>query len=148
MKLAPHYLPVPDERIELDAAKLCRCEQTDYLFLVRREKSWLFDLTSVYTPNSYENLTWTYGSLLHNVPTVALFLHVDKVVDGLPWGSVTILDYPTTLRDVEQFSAAPYAQRKRHIQLITKRCTRHVQACSMLELIEHFKEEGGKDTWT
>lgn len=125
--------------IEQDAAKLGRCEHTDYLFLARREKSHLFDLSSVYTPDSYENLTWTYGMATPGVPVTALFLHVDKTVAGRPWGSVTLLDYPATVRDVEVFSPLPKAQRERHIRLIVKRCTRHARYCTMLEVIQFLK---------
>ena len=139
LKLAPTYFPVSEKSIELDVAHLNRCDQTDHLFLVRREKSWLFDYGSVYTPDSYANLTWTYGKLAPYLPAAALALHVDQIIEGRPWGSVTILNYQNSIADVEQFSQLPLAQRERHIRLLVRHYTRHPQYCSIREMIEYLK---------
>ena len=88
LRLVPVYRAVTPESIEQDVAKLSRFEYTDYLFLARQTKSGLYDLPAVYTQDSYENLAWLYGRETPSVPTVSLFLHVDKAVDGAPWGSV------------------------------------------------------------
>lgn len=126
------------EHIDRAIAELCRCERTDYLFLARREKCFLFGVPAVYTPDSYENLTWLYGTGAPGVPVLALFLHIVKTVEARPVGTVTLLDYAATARDVAIFSALPALERDRHIQLITKRCTRQTRYCTMLEYIQHL----------
>src|SRR5699024_11161614 len=45
----------PDS-LRLDLRKLERCEAMDYLFLVRREKSYLFPVAEVYVPEQYAYL--------------------------------------------------------------------------------------------
>lgn len=148
LNLIPVYLPVTAEHIEPDIAKLGRGEETDYLFLARREKCWLFDLPSVYTPNSYENLTWTYGRITPHIPVAVLFLHVDRMVEGRPWGSVTLLDYADTAKDVELFSPLPHAQRERHIRLMVKRYQRNVRCCTILDVIQYLKGKEVNMVWT
>ncbi len=144
----PQYQPVNSGSIELDIANLSLCTHTDYPFLARREKSWLFNLPAVYTEGSYENLSWLYDTTTPDVPVIALLLHVDKAVEGRPWGSVTLLDYPATARDVEIFLTLPEPERARHIQLITKRCTHHGRYCSPTKVIQHLKTGEVNGTWT
>lgn len=72
-------------------------------------------------------------------PVITLFLHIDKTVEGLPWGSVTLLDYSTAAQDVGVFSELPPAQRERHIRLIVRRYTRNARYCSVREVIEYLK---------
>lgn len=139
LRLIPTYQPVSAARIEQSVAELCRCEHTDYLFLNRREKSHLFPPPAVYEPDSYENLTWLYGTASPNTPVLALFLHITRTENSRPVGTVTMLDYPATARDVEVFSALTKAERERHVQLITKRMTRQTRYCSILELIQYLK---------
>lgn len=139
LRLAATHQPIAPERIEACITDLCRCERTDYLFLARREKCFLFALPAVYTTDSYENLTWTYGLVTPRVPVVALFLHVTKTVNARPVGTVTLLDYPATARDVELFSPLPKAAREAHIKDITKRCTKQTRYCTILELIQYLK---------
>lgn len=135
----PSYQPVPAERIETHIATLTQARAGDFLFLARREKSFLFTLPAVYTADSYENLTWTYGLSSPHVPVVALFLRIFKVMETHPIGSVTLLDYPATARDVEVFAPLPTLQKERHIQLITKRCTKQTSYCSLVELMQFLK---------
>ena len=142
LSMVPTYFPVPEACVKMDIARLSREEQADFLFLARREKCWLFDIPSVYTPDNYANLTWTYAKLLPNLPIAVLYIHVDKNVEGRPWGSVTLLDYRAVLEDVEQFSPLPQAQRLRHIRLLTRRWLRDPQHCSLLEVMEYLKERG------
>lgn len=141
--MVPAYFPVPETCVELDIARLSRGEQTDYLFLVRREKSWLFDFPSVYTPDSYANLTWTCAKHFPHIPAAALFLHAERFVEGRPWGSVTILDYRATVEDVERFSPLTAAQRERHIRLLIRRWLRDPRHCSVREVVEYLKGKGG-----
>lgn len=131
----------------MDIARLSREEQAGFLFLVRREKCWLFDPPSIYVPDSYACLTWTYAKSLPHLPVAALYLHVDKIAEGRPWGSVTLLDYGAVLEDVERFSTLPPAQRERHIRLLTRRWRQDPQHCSLLEVVEFLKERG-ENPWT
>ncbi len=133
------YQPVTEKSIELDIAKLALCEHTNYLFQARREKSFLSDLPAVYEPGTYENLKWLYWQGITNFPVIALFLHVTKVQDARPVGSVTLLDYQESAGDVEISSALPEPERERHIQLITKRYTKNARYCSVLEAIQYLK---------
>lgn len=135
----PIYQPVEEKYVEKVLKDLARCEQADYLFLSRREKCHLFTLPAVYTPDSYENLTWTYGTTTPLIPVTALFLHVIKTVESRPWGSVTLLDYTATAQDVETVSALTEPERERHIQLIRKRFTRNVRYCTILAVIQYLK---------
>lgn len=148
LNLIPVYLPVTAEHIDLDIARLVRSGETDYLFLARRDKCWLFDLPSVYTPDSYANLAWTYGRVTPHVPVAVLFLHVDKMVEGRPWGSVTLLDYAEAAQDVEIFSPLTQAQRERHIRLIVKRYLRNTRYCTILDVIQYLKGKEVKTVWT
>ena len=134
----------------MDLLKLQQGGAADYLFLARRERSWLFDPPRVYEPGSYENLCWLAFQNRAGWPVLALFLHVEKFVGGRPWGSVTLLDYPTAAQNVgafselsppqrETFSALAGPQRERHLKLMRKRYLQKVQYCSILEVIQYLK---------
>ena len=133
------YQPTNPKDLELDLRKLQRDGPTDYLFLARREKCWLFDPPRVYEPGSYENLCWLAYQDRSGWPVLALFLHVEKWVEGRPWGSVTLLDYRSSARDVEIFSALPRPQRDRHLKLLARRYLQKVRYCSILEVIQYLK---------
>lgn len=79
-------------------------------------------------------------------PVIALLLHVDKSVGGLPWGSVTILNYRASVEDVEIFAPLPQAQRERHIKLILRRYLHNPRYCCIREVIEYLKT-GGESQW-
>ena len=147
LSMVSAYFPVPEACVKMDIARLSREEQADYLFLARREKCWLFDFPSVYTPGSYANLSWTYAKLLPHLPVAALYLHTDKIMEGRPWGSVTLLDYRATLEDMERFSSLSPTQRERHIRLLIRRLCRNPQYCSYLEVMEYLKKRG-EQPWT
>lgn len=137
--LIPLYQPTEAGSIELDLLKLQQGGAADYLFLARRERSWLFDPPRVYEPGSYENLCWLAFQNRAGWPVLALFLHVEKFVGGRPWGSVTLLDYREAARDAETFSALAGPQRERHLKLMRKRYLQKVQYCSILEVIQYLK---------
>lgn len=118
----------------------------DFLFLARRGRGWLSDFPTVYTPGTEENRIWTYGIAFPHIPVTALFLHVDNSIEGRPWGSVTILDYPATVTDIETFSPLPQAQRERHIRLMIRRYLRNPRYCCLLEVIQYLKS-GGECQW-
>ncbi|MDY3018836.1 hypothetical protein [Candidatus Pseudoscillospira sp. SGI.172] len=139
LSLLPAYQPVEASDLELDLLKLQRGGQADYLFLARREKCWLFDPPRVYEPGSYENLCWLAYQDRDEWPVLALFLHVEKFVDRRPWGTVTLLDYLETARDVEQYSQLPVLQRERHWKLLVRWYLQKVQYCSILEIIQYLK---------
>ena len=123
----------------MDLLKLQQGGAADYLFLARRERSWLFDPPRVYEPGSYENLCWLAFQNRAGWPVLALFLHVEKFVGGRPWGSVTLLDYREAARDAETFSALAGPQRERHLKLMRKRYLQKFQYCSILEVIQYLK---------
>ena len=123
----------------MDLLKLQQSGAADYLFLARRERSWLFDPSRVYEPGSYENLCWLAFQDRAGWPVLALFIHVEKFVGGRPWGSVTLLDYRESARDVETFSALTGPQRERHLKLLRKRYLQKVRYCSILEVIQYLK---------
>ncbi len=132
----------------MSISKLCRQELSEYLFLARRGWCGLFDFSTVYEKDSYANLCWTACRAVPGWPVIALLLHVDKSVEGHPWGSVTLLEHRATLKDVEVFSALSEKQRERHIRLLSKRYAGHARYCSMLEVIQYFKTGGGESQWT
>ena len=109
----------------MSLSKLCRQEFSDYLFLARR--GWC-------------------GLFVPGGPVIALLLHVDKSVGGLPWGSVTILNYRASVEDVEIFAPLPQAQRERHIRLILRRYLHNPRYCCVREVIEYLKT-GGESQW-
>lgn len=132
------YQPTETGRIDLDIAALHRLEATDYLFLARREMCRLSTMSAAYKPGNPANLDWLAYQGNTALPVIALYLHVEKVTEGRPWGSVILLDYQTAAKDIRTFSALPEGQRRRHIQLLCKRYTR-IGLCSMLEAIQYLK---------
>lgn len=139
LRLAGECQPIEAGRLDMSIARLCRQEFPDYLFLARQNWCWLFDFPAVYEKGSYANLCWLAYRGLPGGPVLALFLHIEKSVEGLPWGSATLLDYPAAAQDAAIFCELPPAQRERHCRLIVKRCTKNVRYCSMREVIRYLK---------
>ena len=139
LKLVPLYLPVTAESVDMDIAKLCRGADTDYIFLARREKSWLFPFSAIYTPGSYEYLTYTYALILPYISVAALFLRVSKRIEGTTWGSVTALHYAASALDVETGAALPEPLRGQHIKDMAKRYTSNTRYCTIADMIEFLK---------
>ena len=52
------------ESLATDMEKLDRREAGDYLFLIRREKSFLFSVAEVCVPGSYAYLSWTAYAMI------------------------------------------------------------------------------------
>ena len=130
----------------MSIGRLCRQEYTDFLFLARTPWCWLFDLSAVYDSGTYANLCALAYQGVPGGPVIALLLHVDKSVGGLPWGSVTILNYRASVEDVEIFAPLPQAQRERHIRLILRRYLHNPRYCCVREVIEYLKT-GGESQW-
>ena len=147
LRLTGAYQAVEAPDVEREVAVLQRSRHTDYLFLARNGRCRLSTLPAVYEPDTPANLDWLACRSVTPWPVVALYLHTDKSVEGLPWGSVTLLDHRTAVEDVRIFSALPESQRERHIRLIVKRYQRRVTYCSMLEAIQYLKTGGGESQW-
>ena len=126
MRLAGAYQAVEALDVEREAAVLRRSQHTDYLFLAWNGCCRLSTLPAVYEPDTPANLDWLACRGVTPWPVIALYLHADKAVEGLPWGSVTLLDQQAAVEDVRIFSALPESQRERHIRLLVKRYQRHV----------------------
>lgn len=147
MRLAGAYQSVEALDVEREAAVLQRSRHTDYLFLAWNGRCRLSTLPTVYEPDTPANLDWLACRGVTPWPVIALYLHVDKAVEGLPWGSVTLLDQQATMEDVRIFSALPESQRERHIRLLSKRYANHTCYCSMLEVIQYLKTGRGESQW-
>lgn len=100
----PVYQPVEADRIDRDIARLRQHEAEDYLFLARRGLCRLSTLSAAYDEHDPANADWLAFRSMTMWPVVALFLHVDRVAEGRPWGSVTLLDYQTAAKDIATFS--------------------------------------------
>lgn len=128
------------DSLALDLQKLGRLEDRDYLFLARREKSYLFPIREVYEAESYAYLCWTAYTVPTGVPVDALYLHVSRVTHGCPFGSVTVLDYAASALDVEQFAGRPSRERAAHIKRISKHYRAHARIGSTMDFINRLKE--------
>ena len=105
MRLAGAYQAVEALDVEREVAELQRSRHTDYFFLARNGRCRLSTLPAVYEPDTPANLDWLACRGVTPWPVVALYLHADKTVEGLPWGSVTLLDQQAAVEDVSIFSA-------------------------------------------
>lgn len=133
------------DSLALDIRKLMRCEAADYLFLVRREKSYLFPVEEVYEPDSYAFLCWTAYTLLPDVPVDAFYPHVSDTDMG-PSGSVVLLDYAESAADA--MGAAEFApeQRNAHVRRRVQHWQERVQLCTIAEMAAAVG--GGEPEWT
>ena len=146
LTLFGEYRPQLDHSsLESDIKRLKRCEDRDYLFLARREKSYLFPVSEVYTADSYACLCWT-GYIARPGPRVdALYFHISRTANGWPFGAVTILDYDAAAKDAENFSALPQKELQAHIQKTVEHYRNHTQICSVKDFIEHLRKAGGTE---
>ena len=139
LELVPVYQPVEQERMEQVIANLECGEAEDYLFLSRRGLCRLSTMAAAYDRNNFANSDWLAFRGMNLWPIIALFLHVDEVVDKRPWGSVTLLDYQTAAKDINTFSQLPERQCRRHAELMARRYAGQTRYCSMLEVIQYLK---------
>lgn len=133
------------ESLALDIRKLERCEAADYLFLVRREKSYLFPMEEVYEPNSYACLCRTVYTLLPDVPVDAFYLYVSDTAMG-PSGSVVLLDYAESAADVMRMADFAPEQRTAHLHRRTRHWQEHTKLCTLTEMVAAMG--GGEPEWT
>lgn len=147
LTLFAEYRPLLDrDSLALDLRKLERAEDRDYLFLARREKSYLFPVSEVYRAESYANLCWTAYTIFSAPQVDALYFHISRIVHGHPFGTVTLLDYGVSAQDVEQYADRPEPERKQHIRQITRHYRRHARICSTMDFITEWKKESDR-TW-
>ena len=139
LELVPVYQPVEDERIEQAIVDLEYGEANDYLFLARRGLCRLSTIAAAYDRNNFANSDWLAFRGMTHWPIIALFLHVEEVVDHRPWGSVTLLDYQAAAKDIKTFSQLPERQCRRHAELMARRYAVQTRLCSMLEVIQYLK---------
>ncbi len=143
LTLFADYRPQLDaDSLALDIRKLGRMEDRDYLFLARREKSYLFPISEVYLAESYAYLCWTAYRLFSEPKVDALYLHISHVIKGRPFGIVTVLDYNTSAQDVEQFAAGTPGDAAAHIRRIAKHYRTHTTIGSTLNFIENLRKAG------
>ena len=102
------------ESLATDREKLDRREAGDYLFLIRREKSFLFSVAEVCVPGSYAYLSWTAYAMIPTVLVDAFYLHVTGS-GGTLTGDVFLLDYGWAAAEVERTAALRKGFREAHL---------------------------------
>lgn len=141
LALFADYRPQLDpDSLALDIRKLERQEDKDYLFLSRREKSYLFPVEDAYLAESYANLCWTAYLGFPGPHVDALYLHVSRAVHGHPFGSVTVLDYAAFAQDGERFAARTRREAAPHVRRVVRHYRTHVQIGSTLDFIKILRE--------
>ena len=128
----------------LDVRQLERREDTDYLYLVRREKSCLFPIYEVYLPDSYAYLCWTAYTMTSSVPVDAFYLHVSN--PARLSGTVVLLDYGESVEDVERAVSYGLKKRAAHLSRKMQEWLEQGRDSPLLELIQSMK--GGEPVWT
>ncbi len=142
LTLFAEYRPQLDRNsLELDLRTLERSEDRDFLFLARREKCYLFPISQVYQLDSYAYLCWTAYLSRDHLPVDALYLHRTGTVNGRPFGTVTVLDYAASARDVERFVAPTEQSAALHIQRRIKHDRHHARIGSTMDFIQMLKKE-------
>ncbi len=146
LRLVEIYQPMSRGSIDRSVTALLRQPLTDSLFLARRRRCRLSGLAAVYEPDTPANLDWLACLGRTARPVIALYLHTDRIKDGVPWGSVTLLDSRNAAEDVRAVSALPEDRRELQVRRLTDRYQNHVRYCSMLEVIQYLKT-GGESQW-
>ena len=141
LALFADYRPQLDpDSLALDIRKLERQEDRDYLFLARREKSYLFPVEDVYLAESYANLCWTAYLGFPGPHVDALYLHVSRAVHGQPFGLITVLDYAASAQDAERFAARTRREAAPHARRMVRHYRTHVQIGSTFDFIKILRE--------
>lgn len=140
LRLVREYQPIEAADLDMSISKLYQQDFADCFFLARQTWCDLFEASSIYEKGGYANLCWlVWQGIPGGGPVIALFLHIEKIIAGRPWGSVTLLDYSATVRDVITVSELPPSRRKQCCKLIAKRYTRNAGYCSMWDTIRYLK---------
>lgn len=95
---------------------LSQSRSNDYLFLVRKDRFHLMDLSEVYADGSDSNSFLAALETQTCWPVLAMLLHVECVEHGVHRGSVILADHSDLVRDVAFAAALPDAQREAHIR--------------------------------
>lgn len=141
LTLFADYRPQLDpDSLALDIRKLERQEDRDYVFLARREKSYLFPAEDIYLAESYANLCWTAYLGLSGPHVDALYLHVTRAVHGCPFGLVTVLDYAASAKDAARFAARTRKEAAAHVRRVVRHYRAHTQIGSTLDFIKILRE--------
>ena len=141
LTLFADYRPQLDpDSLALDIRKLERQEDRDYLFLARREKSYLFPVEDIYLAESYANLCWTAYLGFPGLHVDALYFHISRAVHGHPCGLVTVLDYAASAKDAERFAARTRKEAAAHVRRVVKHYRTHVPIGSTLDFIKILRE--------
>ena len=127
-----------------DRKRLALREAADYLFLARGDRSYLFPLEEVYTPDSRAYLCWTADAPLPRVPADAFYLHVTDASHGAK-GAVVLLDYAASAADVERAAALSPEERAGHLRQLTRHWRDYARICSTVEMMAAI---GGDVGWT
>ena len=118
---------------------LSQSRSNDYLFLVRKDRFHLMDLSEVYADGSDSNSFLAALEIQTCWPVLAMLLHVECVEHGVHRGSVILADHSDLVRDVAFAAALPDAQREAHIREMVRRCVRYASQCTMMVLITYLK---------
>lgn len=141
LTLFADYRPQLDpDSLALDIRKLERQEDRDYVFLARREKSYLFPVEDIYLAESYANLCWTAYLDFPGAHVDALYFHVSRAVHGRPFGLVTVLDYAASAKDAARFAACTRKEAAAHVRRVVRHCRAHTQIGSTLDFIKILRE--------
>ena len=127
-----------------DRKRLALREAADYLFLARGDRSYLFPLEEVYTPDSRAYLCWTADTPPPRVPVDAFYLHVTDASHGTR-GSVILLDYGITTADMERAACFAPEERAAHLRQLARHWRDHAGLCSTVEMMAAMG--GGGSEW-
>lgn len=139
LELIAAYQPVDRAALTAAAKSLSRSRSNDYLFLARKDRFCLMDLSEVYADGSDSNSFLAALETQTCWPVLAMLLHVECVEYGAYRGSVILADYSDLVRGVAFAAALPDAQREAHIREMVRRCVRYASQCTMMELITYLK---------
>lgn len=141
LALFADYRPQLDpDSLALDIRKLERQADRDYLFLARREKSYLFPVSEVYLAESYAHLCWTAYLGFPGPHVDALYLHISRAIHGHPFGAVTVLDYAASAQDAERLAARTRREAALHVRQVVRHYLTHVQIGSTFDFIKILRE--------
>ena len=131
LELTADHQPVDRAALAAATKSLSQSRSNDYLFLVRKDRFHLMDLSEVYADGSDSNSFLAALETQTCWPVFAMLLHVECVEHGVHRGSVILADHSDLVRDVA-FAAA-------HIREMVHRCVRYASQCTMMELITYLK---------
>ncbi|MCI6362893.1 hypothetical protein [Intestinimonas butyriciproducens] len=136
--------PSLDRRdLALDLHRLKKGDSHHYLFLARREKTFLFPLSEVFQEGSYANLSFLSPlGQVHRRPDV-LLLQPKQAPKTRPRGNLTVLNYPDVAMDVEVFSLLTCRlDKETHLRAFLRSCRREAKPGKWSDYLRHLSIEG------